>query len=142
MRITLEHYIYRNISRANEYVTSAGDIFILFIYSLKVFLKLCTPNCLLPNILDEIGIIQIRPSKITLWPLAARLKSVTNNSFSNDPVKFREDLMNIARTTLSSKLLTQHKDFFAKMAVDAVLRLKGSGNLEAIQVGTCGHGKN
>lgn len=45
-----------------------------------------------------------------------------------------QDLMNIARTTLSSKILTQHKDFFAKLAMEAVERLKGSGNLEAIQV--------
>ncbi len=51
-----------------------------------------------------------------------------------DPDKFREDLMNIARTTLSSKILSQHKDFFAKMTVDAVLRLKSSGNLDAIQI--------
>ena len=51
-----------------------------------------------------------------------------------DPEKFREDLMNIARTTLSSKILSQHKDFFSKLAVDAVLRLKGSGNLDAIQI--------
>merc|ERR1712038_1855795 len=47
-----------------------------------------------------------------------------------DPEKFREDLMNIARTTLSSKILSQHKDFFSKMAVDAVLRLKKSSNLD------------
>jgi len=52
----------------------------------------------------------------------------------NDPVKFREDLMNIARTTLSSKILTQHREYFSKLAVDAVLRLKGSGNLDAIQI--------
>ena len=45
-----------------------------------------------------------------------------------------QDLMNIARTTLSSKLLTQHKDHFASLAVKAILRLKGSGNLEAIQL--------
>ena len=51
-----------------------------------------------------------------------------------DPVKFKEDLMNIARTTLSSKILSAYKDFFAKMAVDAVLRLKKSGNLDAIQI--------
>merc|ERR1711871_1109631 len=51
-----------------------------------------------------------------------------------DPVQFREDLMNIARTTLSSKLLNTEKDHFAKLAVDAVLRLKGSGNLDYIQV--------
>lgn len=42
--------------------------------------------------------------------------------------------MNIAGTTLSSKLLTHHKDHFVKLAVEAVLRLKGSGNLEAIHV--------
>ena len=42
--------------------------------------------------------------------------------------------MNISRTTLSSKILSQHKEFFAKMCVDAVVRLKGSGNLQAIQI--------
>merc|ERR1712061_770554 len=51
-----------------------------------------------------------------------------------DAEKFRNDLMNIARTTLSSKILNAHKDFFSKMAVDAVLRLKQSGNLDAIQI--------
>ena len=53
---------------------------------------------------------------------------------SSNAAKFKEDLMNIARTTLSSKILSQHKEFFAKMAVDAVVRLKGSGNLQAIQI--------
>ena len=51
-----------------------------------------------------------------------------------DEAAFREDLMNIARTTLSSKILAQHKDYFSKMTVDAVLRLKKSGNLDAIQI--------
>jgi len=51
-----------------------------------------------------------------------------------DDAKFRLDLMNIARTTLSSKLLTQHKEHFSSLAVDAVMRLRGSGNLEAIQI--------
>jgi hypothetical protein len=37
-------------------------------------------------------------------------------------------------TTLSSKILTGDKEHFAALAVDAVLRLKGSGNLEAIQL--------
>ena len=59
-------------------------------------------------------------------------KSATDHS--KDETLFREDLMNIARTTLSSKILSQHKDFFSKLAVDAVLRLKGSGNLDAIQI--------
>ncbi|KAJ7570675.1 hypothetical protein O6H91_01G131000 [Diphasiastrum complanatum] len=51
-----------------------------------------------------------------------------------DPEKFRSDLVNIAMTTLSSKILSQDKEHFANLAVDAVLRLKGSGNLEAIQI--------
>jgi chaperonin GroEL (HSP60 family) len=32
--------------------------------------------------------------------------------------------MNIAMTTLSSKILSQDKEYFAELAVDAVLRLK------------------
>ncbi|XBH93984.1 hypothetical protein VPH35_084827 [Triticum aestivum] len=48
--------------------------------------------------------------------------------------KFRSDLMNIAMTTLSSKILSQDKEYFAELAVDAVLRLKGSTNLESIQI--------
>jgi T-complex protein 1 subunit beta len=43
-----------------------------------------------------------------------------------DPEAFRKDLFNIARTTLSSKVLAQDKDYFANLAVDAVLRLKVS----------------
>lgn len=58
--------------------------------------------------------------------------AATDNSA--DPERFHEDLLNIARTTLSSKILSQHKEYFSKLAVDAVLRLKGSGNLSAIQV--------
>ncbi|KAG5684171.1 putative 60 kDa chaperonin [Polypedilum vanderplanki] len=53
---------------------------------------------------------------------------------SGDEEKFKEDLMNIARTTLSSKILSQHKEYFSKLAVEAVLRLKGSGELSAIQL--------
>jgi T-complex protein 1 subunit beta len=46
----------------------------------------------------------------------------------------RKDLENIARTTLSSKVVSQDKEYFSKLVVDAVLRLKGSTNLESIQV--------
>ncbi|KAM3374173.1 hypothetical protein P3S68_012887 [Capsicum galapagoense] len=35
-----------------------------------------------------------------------------------------QDLMNIAMTTLSSKILSQDKEHFAKLSVDAVMRLK------------------
>jgi len=53
---------------------------------------------------------------------------------SKDPVKFRLDLINIAKTTLSSKVLSQDKEHFAEIAVEAVLKLKGSTNLDQIQI--------
>ncbi|XKL63408.1 hypothetical protein PGB90_005772 [Kerria lacca] len=62
----------------------------------------------------------------------ALLRNALDNSANSE--KFKEDLLNIARTTLSSKILSQHKEHFAKLAVDAVLRLKGSGDLSAIQI--------
>ena len=72
------------------------------------------------------------------WRIATKVArdALTESSQDNsaNDAKFKEDLMNIARTTLSSKILHQHKDFFAKLAVDAVLRLKGSGELHAIQI--------
>jgi T-complex protein 1 subunit beta len=72
------------------------------------------------------------------WRLAvgaahsALIASAQNNAENAE--KFREDLMDIARTTLSSKILNQAKEFFAKLCVDAVMRLKGSTNLDAIHV--------
>lgn len=51
-----------------------------------------------------------------------------------DPALFRQQLFEIAQTTLSSKLLTYEKEHFANLAVDAVMRLKGSNNLEHIQI--------
>src|SRR4051812_28898311 len=58
----------------------------------------------------------------------AALKALENSAVdhSSNPQKFRQDLFNIARTTLSSKVLSQDKDYFANLAVDAVLRLKVS----------------
>jgi len=83
--------------------------------------------------------MRIHPQTIIAgWRAATKVakealeKAASNHS--DDEVKFREDLMNIARTTLSSKILGQHKDFFSNLAVDAVLRLKGSPNLDAIQI--------
>jgi len=54
----------------------------------------------------------------------------------SDEEKFRNDLFNIARTTLSSKLLTQHKDFFANICVDAIMKIKSDpkATLESIQI--------
>lgn len=53
---------------------------------------------------------------------------------SADPAAFRQDLLNIAETTLSSKILSSHKKQFAELAVDAVLRLKGNTDLSCIQI--------
>ncbi|WVY99602.1 hypothetical protein V8G54_025672 [Vigna mungo] len=71
----------------------------------------------------------------------ALLEKVVDNKADYDivvlipkPEKFRSDLLNIAMTTLSSKILSQDKEHFAKLAVDAVMRLKGSTNLESIQI--------
>jgi T-complex protein 1 subunit beta len=46
----------------------------------------------------------------------------------------KDDLLKIAQTSLRSKILSQHSEHFSKLAVDAVLRLEGSGNLDAIQI--------
>jgi len=69
--------------------------------------------------------------------LEAARKALDGIAMDNgkDSAKFREDLIRIAKTTLSSKLLSHDKDLFATLAVDAVLRLSGtSSSLEAIQV--------
>ena len=81
---------------------------------------------------------RVHPQTIAAgWRLAAKLakaeleKAATRET---DEEKFRERLMEIARTTLSSKLVLYEKEHFAKLAVDAVLRLKGSDNLDYIQL--------
>ncbi|CAM9976567.1 unnamed protein product, partial [Ectocarpus fasciculatus] len=72
------------------------------------------------------------------WRLATaaarRVLAASAEDNGKDDAKFREDLYNIAKPTLSSKLLTHEKDRFADLAVNAVLRLKGSGNLDYIQI--------
>ncbi|KAF9951154.1 T-complex protein 1 subunit beta [Mortierella alpina] len=67
---------------------------------------------------------------------AAAYKALEESAIdhSGDAEVFRADLINIAKTTLSSKVLSQDKEYFSKLAVDAVLRLKGSTNLENIQI--------
>ncbi len=53
---------------------------------------------------------------------------------SKNEQAFRQDLEAIARTTLSSKVLSQDRDQFSKLAVDAVLKLGGSTDLTHIQI--------
>jgi T-complex protein 1 subunit beta len=62
---------------------------------------------------------------------AAQLASAASLS---SQLEQRTELLQIASTTLSSKLLTHEKEHFAMLAVDAVLRLSGSNNLDHIQV--------
>lgn len=64
--------------------------------------------------------------------LKALEEAATDNSKNEE--LFRKDLINIAKTTLSSKVLSQDKAYFSELAVDAVLRLRGSTNLDNIQV--------
>ena len=82
---------------------------------------------------------RIHPQTIVQgWRLASHYAKTALEAhaqdFSSDPAAFRASLVEIAKTTLSSKLLTHDKEYFANLAVDAVFRLKGSGNLEHIQV--------
>jgi len=51
-----------------------------------------------------------------------------------DKEKFRLDLINIARTTLSSKILSQSKDHFSELSANAILRLGESTDLQNIQI--------
>merc|ERR1719156_173993 len=68
--------------------------------------------------------------------LAAAQQKLESCAMDNgkDPELFRQNLLNIAQTTLSSKLLRHEKEHFAELAVNAVLRLKGGANLDYIQV--------
>jgi len=61
------------------------------------------------------------------------LTQMTEDNGTNEKL-FYDDLLRIAKTTLSSKILTIEREHFAKLCVDAVLRLKGSGNLEMINI--------
>lgn len=63
------------------------------------------------------------------------LQTLEEISFEvQDQEVFKKYLINIARTTLSSKLLVQQKETFAKIAVDAVLRLNGKNDLSLIKI--------
>jgi len=73
------------------------------------------------------------------WRLAVKVAREELVKFSKDngkdKEKFKQDLLDIAKTTLSSKILTNEKDHFAQLAVDAVMRLnKENSNLENIQI--------
>ncbi|CAF4986809.1 unnamed protein product [Rotaria sp. Silwood1] len=58
-----------------------------------------------------------------------------NNSSNLE--QFKRDLINIARTTLCSKILQENKDRFSKLCVDAVLKLHNKNDLQDIQIIKC-----
>lgn len=53
---------------------------------------------------------------------------------SKNKKEFRNDLLNVARTTLNSKVLSMERDQFAEMAVSAVERLKDASRIDAISI--------
>ena len=88
---------------------------------------------------EKLILMKIHPQIIIEGYRMARdvaLKKLNEISFDNsdNQTKFKEDLVNIAMTTLSSKLLFHEKEHFAKLAVNAVLRLNGSTNLDYIKI--------
>ncbi|KAL7073826.1 hypothetical protein ACQ4LE_007663 [Meloidogyne hapla] len=60
--------------------------------------------------------------------------ALKNAAYMSNQEQLRDDLMKIAKTSLGSKILSQHSDHFAKLAVEAVLRLSGKVSLDSIQV--------
>ena len=66
----------------------------------------------------------------------AALKTLAESAIDNskNPESFKKDLEAIARTTLSSKVLSQDRTHFSKLATEAVLRMKGSTDLTHIQI--------
>eukprot|EP00126_Sphaerothecum_destruens_P012888 Sdes_comp22055_c0_seq1m20585 len=71
------------------------------------------------------------------WKKAVEVarSTLTSHAIDNgkNVQKFREDLINIARTTLSSKILQSDKAHFSELAVNAIMRLRGRG-IECIQI--------
>ena len=61
------------------------------------------------------------------------LEEIASDNFQNKEA-FKQDLKNIALTTLSSKLLLHDREKFANLCVDAVLRLDGSANMDYIKL--------
>ncbi|KAA6388707.1 MAG: putative T-complex protein 1 subunit beta [Streblomastix strix] len=59
------------------------------------------------------------------------LMQSTRDHFTNKDI-YMKDLLNIAQTTLSSKILSQDREMFAKIAVDAVLKQGEDVNIDSI----------
>lgn len=77
---------------------------------------------------------RIHPQTICAgWRKATKIAQETLENCATDGIT-DDDLMKIASTTLSSKLVNSEKEHFASLCVQAVKRLEGSGNLDHIQI--------
>lgn len=68
---------------------------------------------------------------------AASKKALEDSSIALESVDeelFRNHLTAIAKTALSSKIISQSKECFSKICVDAILRIKETCNLDSIQI--------
>ncbi|CAH1782535.1 unnamed protein product, partial [Owenia fusiformis] len=83
------------------------------------FLKLCKPFI-------EEGVhpqIIVRAFRKATYLTVQKINEISVKIKKDDPKEQRELLMKCASTALSSKLVSQQKDFFSKMVVDAVMIL-------------------
>eukprot|EP00792_Barthelona_sp_PAP020_P007065 TRINITY_DN3099_c0_g1_i3.p1 TRINITY_DN3099_c0_g1~~TRINITY_DN3099_c0_g1_i3.p1 ORF type:complete len:482 (-),score=186.33 TRINITY_DN3099_c0_g1_i3:1193-2638(-) len=72
---------------------------------------------------------------VTGWQEASRVALEALENFAtipDDEEAFRKNLFDVAKTTLSSKILNADRDFFARLCVDAILRLRGRPDLKLI----------
>eukprot|EP00802_Teleaulax_amphioxeia_P001748 Tamp_01750.p1 GENE.Tamp_01750~~Tamp_01750.p1 ORF type:complete len:502 (-),score=28.60 Tamp_01750:89-1594(-) len=98
--------------------------------------------CLVGELMNEaekLAHLNIHPQIIIKgFRIAAKeaVKTITENCFdnSNNLELFCADLLDIARTTINSKIIVSHKELFARIAIKAVLKLKGSTDLSRINI--------
>ena len=98
--------------------------------------------CLVGELINEaekLVNINIHPQVIIQgFRLAAKeaIKTINSCSFdnSNNLELFCADLLDIAKTTINSKIVTTQKELFSRIALKAVLKLKGSTDLNRIHI--------
>lgn len=68
------------------------------------------------------------------WRKACQIAIEALENSAKTSSNFRNDLINVARTTLNSKVLAMERDYFAEIAVAAIERLKDPSRLDAISI--------
>jgi len=66
--------------------------------------------------------------------IATKALENSSQNHSSDSDAFRKDLVNVACTTLNSKVLAMERDLFAEIAVKAVERLNDPSRIDAISI--------